>query len=144
MKIEKPKKLKKKKISQLTKTVKSFHDYVKAKHQVNGYCQCSSCDAIIEYGTKNCQAGHFISCRIWEFRFDEDNVFPQCYKCNIIFKGCFEGYSPFVIKTVGKKKHDYMIKVANDITRGKAIQKRFSDIQLKEIQEKYEKKIKEL
>jgi hypothetical protein len=141
---QKKPKLKKKKINWLKEADEYFSKYIKAKHQENGFCQCASCGNIIEYGSRNCQAGHFVSRRFWEFRFDEDNVFPQCFRCNITFKGCFEGYSPFIIKTVGKKKHDYMVKVSNDILRGLTQQKRFSDEKFKEIAIKYKEKLKGL
>ena len=141
---QKKPKLKKKKINWLNEADVNFSRYIKAKHQENGFCQCASCGVSIIYGTRNCQAGHFVSRRFWEFRFDEDNVYPQCYRCNITFKGCFEGYSQFIIKEIGKKKHDYMVKTSNDILRGLSQQSKPSEEKLKEIAIIYKEKLKKI
>ena len=72
----------KKSKSKLVKKLDSiFSKYIRLKHSKNGVCSCFTCGR--KYEVKKIQAGHFMSRRHYSTRWDEDNVRPQCYGCNI-------------------------------------------------------------
>jgi hypothetical protein len=58
-----------------------FSKYIRLKHSKNGICTCYTCGR--KYEIKKIHAGHFMSRRHYSTRWDEDNVRPQCYGCNI-------------------------------------------------------------
>ena len=65
---------------------KVFSRYIRAKHaDSRGVVRCVTCDR--EYLVGDAQAGHFASRRHMATRWDEDNVWPQCYSCNITDQG---------------------------------------------------------
>tara|TARA_S200002703_G_scaffold143832_1_gene137076 strand:- start:94 stop:492 length:399 start_codon:yes stop_codon:yes gene_type:complete len=72
----------KKSKSKLVKKLDSiFSKYIRLKHSKKGICTCYTCGR--KYEVKKIQAGHFMSRRHYSTRWDEDNVRPQCYGCNI-------------------------------------------------------------
>ena len=65
---------------------KVFSRYIRAKYaDRNGRVRCYTCSR--EYLVGDAQAGHFASRRHMATRWDEDNVRPQCYACNITDQG---------------------------------------------------------
>ena len=65
---------------------KVFSRYIRAKHaDSKGVVRCITCER--EYLVGDAQAGHFASRRHMATRWDEDNVRPQCYSCNITDQG---------------------------------------------------------
>lgn len=72
----------KKSKSKLVKKLDSiFSKYIRLKHSKNGICTCFTCGR--KYEVKKIHAGHFMSRRHYSTRWDEDNVRPQCYGCNV-------------------------------------------------------------
>ena len=72
----------KKSKSKLVKKLDSiFSKYIRLKHSKNGICTCYTCGR--KYEVKKIHAGHFMSRRHYSTRWDEDNVRPQCYFCNV-------------------------------------------------------------
>ena len=63
-----------------------FSRYIRAKYaNEDGTVECFTCKR--RYLVGNAQAGHFASRRHMATRWDEDNVRPQCYGCNITNQG---------------------------------------------------------
>ena len=61
---------------------------VKLKTAINGNVKCYTCGSNMEYGTTNCQAGHYLSRGAYPgLTFHKDNSRPQCYRCNIHLHG---------------------------------------------------------
>ena len=72
----------KKSKSRLVKKLDSiFSKYIRLKHSKKGICTCFTCGR--KYEVKKIHAGHFMSRRHYSTRWDEDNVRPQCYGCNV-------------------------------------------------------------
>jgi len=72
----------KKSKSRLVKKLDSiFSKYIRLKHSKNGICTCFTCGR--KYEVKKIHAGHFMSRRHYSTRWDEENVRPQCYGCNV-------------------------------------------------------------
>lgn len=76
--------MKKKKIT-IKKVWQLFSKYIRQKWAVNDICECITCDQ--PFHVKKIQAGHFISRRYLNTIFDEQNVMPQCYRCNVLLHG---------------------------------------------------------
>lgn len=65
----------------------------------NGYVGCISCGAILHY--KQAQGGHYISRRHRVTELEEDNINPQCPRCNGFLQGNQIAYRHNLIKTIG-------------------------------------------
>ncbi len=63
-----------------------FSLYVRLRDSNDGYWgACITCDMPLE--VKKAQAGHFMSRRFNNTRYEEENVNMQCYRCNVAFNG---------------------------------------------------------
>ena len=82
-------KLKDKSVKQLKKILWTwFSHYIRLRDSnYQGWAECISCGKQVKYGTKDCQAGHFISRKVEAIRFNEQNVNVQCYRCNHTLEG---------------------------------------------------------
>ena len=79
-----PRKLEMKTIPQLQNTLwPEFARYIKVLHPA----RCYTCDKPLRLGDRDCQAGHFIPRTYSPTKFEEDNVRPQCSRCNEFFAG---------------------------------------------------------
>jgi hypothetical protein len=78
-----------------------FSTYIRLKYANHGYVHCVTCGKGDHY--KAMQAGHWIPGRHNAVLFDERNVHPQCYHCNIGLKGNPIVYYHFMERTYGKK-----------------------------------------
>ena len=77
-------KLEEKTIPQLQNTLWDvFAKYIKTLHAP----KCYTCDKPIRMGTGDCQAGHFIPRNYSPTKYEEDNVRPQCSRCNQFCSG---------------------------------------------------------
>ena len=66
-----------------------FALYIKRLYSRDGqFCECYTCGAYLEIGTSNCQAGHCLPKGGYSYLyFHENNVRPQCYRCNVNLSG---------------------------------------------------------
>ena len=79
-----PRKLEDKTIPQLQNTLwPVFSAYIKAVHPA----RCFTCDKALEPGSRDYQAGHWIPRTYSPVKYHEDNVRPQCSRCNEYFAG---------------------------------------------------------
>lgn len=70
---------------------------------------CRTCGKIIERGTQDCQAGHFISRGMGGSSgvyWSEENIHSQCSVCNRFKQGAPKEFEEFMIKEYGKKTVD--------------------------------------
>ena len=58
-----------------------FSRYIRLTYSKGGYARCFTCGTRKHW--KQLQAGHFQSRAKYSVRWSEDNVRPQCAKCNI-------------------------------------------------------------
>lgn len=93
-----------------------FALYIKQKHQISdGYCQCYTCGSFIKIGTSNCQAGHYYSKKGYPaLYFDENNVRPQCFHCNISLAGNTQKFQEKLINEIGIEGVEYLDKHRHD------------------------------
>ena len=93
-------------IAKLKKALwKEFTLYIKYQYADGNYCRCFTCDAVMEIGTSNCQGGHFINKKACPVHyFNEDNVRPQCYRCNINLSGNTVEFRIRLIEEIGEDR----------------------------------------
>jgi len=72
---------------------KWFSKYVLLHYSNDGICKCSTCSSIKTVNDKNMHLGHLIKVfssggnTNFSTAFDERNVLPQCYRCNVKMGG---------------------------------------------------------
>lgn len=62
-----------------------FSQFIRLSNSIDGFCTCVTCGRVYEW--KKIQAGHFMSRQHYSVRWDERNVKPQCYGCNVMQQG---------------------------------------------------------
>ena len=68
----------------------------------NGYVYCISCGAILHYS--QAQGGHYIPRRHRATELEEDNINPQCARCNGFLSGNQILYRDNLVKTIGVER----------------------------------------
>ena len=85
---------------------KIFAEYIKRKYSEDGiYCKCFTCGATMEIGTSNCQAAHYLPKGGYPYHyFNEENVRPGCFRCNISLLGNTVAFRENLIAEIGEDK----------------------------------------
>lgn len=87
------------------KLEKVFSRYIRLKYaDDDGNVMCISCGDVKP--VLEMQNGHFVSSAHLSGRFNEDNCYPQCYRCNISLGGNYKEYTLALIEELGKDKVD--------------------------------------
>lgn len=121
--------------SAVKKADRYFSLYTRLTHaNVNGWCACVTCGKTFHY--KEGDAGHFIGRNHMSTRYSLDNVFPQCLRCN---RFCDERaeFSLFLLKRLGRKKFEKLIKNGADI-------RKFTVTELDGLSDKYNNLVKKI
>lgn len=120
---------------QKDKTWKAFSVYIRTRKMDSyGYSQCVTCGGVGHW--KDMQAGHFIRGRGNSVLFDDNCVHVQCYRCNVIFSGNYVEYTLYMLKEYGEEEVDRLRGLKN-------ISRKFTESELKELEEKYKQKTEE-
>ena len=69
-----------------------------------GRIWCMSCGQPLEMGTTSCQGGHLINRQERATETEPDNLWPQCYACNVLKNGNTILYRYNLIKTIGEER----------------------------------------
>lgn len=134
---DKPKKLRKKSISQLKRRLdKVFSEYIRKKYaNEKGEVRCYTCSKVKQW--KEIQCGHFISRVYLATRFEEDNCRPQEVGCNVFGNGQTVEFARKLEQELGEGTVQKLYKKAQEIIKWST----------KDYQEKidyYQEKIKEI
>ena len=117
----------------LKETQKVVNKYIRERDKNNPYC--ISCNKFIK-GVRH--ASHFMSSGGHSsIRFNTDNIWVSCYKCNVMLSGNQIPYRINLIKKIGVERVEYLESIANEI-------KRYSVKELKEIQKEFKDKTRAL
>ena len=77
--------------------------------------RCYTCNAKLEIGTSNCQLGHCLPKGGYgALYFHENNVRPQCYRCNIHKAGDTAVFIMNLIEEIGQDAYEEMYKQRHD------------------------------
>jgi len=98
---------------------KVFALYVKQRESKDGEtCSCISCGSTLQIGTSNCQAGHYYPKGGFPgLYFEEDNVFPQCYRCNVNLGGNTQLYRENLITRIGIERVERLDSLRHQLKR---------------------------
>lgn len=104
-------------ISKLTEVLdKTFSLFIRLRDtDRNGIFTCCTCHEKKEWHQLN--AGHFISRRFMNTRWDEENVHGQCSKCNVILSGMQYDYSLFMDVRYGEGAAKRMHSKAQEVKK---------------------------
>lgn len=105
-----------------------FSQFIRLSNSIDGFCTCVTCGRVYEW--KKIQAGHFISRQHYSVRWDERNVKPQCYGCNVMQQGRQYEFSKYLGQELSEELY-----LLSKQTR------KFSEIELQEMIEYYKNKI---
>lgn len=106
-------KLKKTKLREKADQV--FSRFIRSKYAHEGYVNCVTCGTNLE--VKKAQAGHYIKRSVSSLRYSEDNVYPQCYRCNILLKGNYPNFALYLIEKFGKKHLEKLEKKSRELIK---------------------------
>ena len=112
-----------------------FSLWVRLSASEHGLVQCVTCSAKKPY--KEMQAGHWLPGRHNNVLFDERNVHPQCYHCNVGLKGNPIIYYHYMERTYGTPEMTNLELL--DIQA-----KQFKPYELEAIYDIYKRKVNEL
>jgi len=84
-----------------------FSQYIRLRDSDNhGIVTCPLCGKQVDY--KFAQNMHFISRWVLKYRYDENNCFAWCMRCNVILNGNYIEYTMFMINKFGIEKVNEM------------------------------------
>lgn len=90
--------------------------YIRLKHaDKNGDVKCVTCDTVKHW--KEMQAGHFMQGRSNSILFEEENIHPQCPRCNLFEDGNLIPYTFFMIETYGEEKIHELQRLKNSVRK---------------------------
>ena len=99
----------------------------------DGICQCVTCPNRGHY--KTFHAGHFIPGRRMAVLFVEENVHPQCNRCNTYLSGNVTEYERFIVNTYGES-------VLESLRNLRHQQHKYTREELADMRDGYKKRIK--
>ena len=109
-----------------------FSQYVRVKNADNsGICACVTCGKKGHWKDGSIQAGHFISRKHYNTRWDIRNVKPQCVQCNMFKSGQQYLYSLYL----GKELSNELYLQSNKIVK-------FSNNELQDMIDRYNTELK--
>ena len=110
-------KKKEKTVSQLQKELDVlFSRHIRYSNSEDGVCTCYTCGHKNE--VKKMHAGHYITRFFKTTRWDERNVKPQCFMCNIYRKGNAVLFRQNLVRDYGLPAVEEMEKSVNFLLRG--------------------------
>jgi len=112
-----------------------FSKYIRTKYLRDNFVECVTCGR--KYPINKIQAGHFMSRKHYSTRYDEENVFPQCYGCNVARSGEQYLYSKFIDEKFGEGYSDVLLFKSRETVK-------FADYELEEMIQDYTKRLKDL
>ena len=113
-----------------------FSKYIRTKYaNDNGDVECVTCGRY--YPIKKIQCGHFQSRKNYATRWDEENVAPQCYGCNVMQQGQQFLFSKWIDKKYGKGYSEKILEKSRQTVK-------FSTPDLQDLTKLYKQKLESL
>ena len=95
-----------------------FNPYIKYSKFEQGYTNCISCGKPLTLNTHDCQAGHYIPISVSSrLRFEEDNVWPQCSRCNKFMEGNSANYRDSLVDILGIDRVEEIESLRHDMKK---------------------------
>lgn len=112
-----------------------FSKYIRTLYSENGLVECCTCGNKLPINKIQC--GHFMSRRHYSTRWDEENVSPQCMKCNMYSQGEQFLFSKYIDNKYGEGYSEVLMYKSRETVK-------FSDFELEEMITDYKEKLKDL
>lgn len=112
-----------------------FSLFIRLRDTKDGYGKCCTCGKLIHY--KDGHAGHFISRRHLNTKYDEKNVALQCVGCNTYQQGRQYEFSIYVDKRWGKGTAEELLVKSRQL-------KKMTEFEVKELIKEYKQKVNDL
>lgn len=112
-----------------------FSKYIRTKNLKDNFVECVTCNR--KYPINKIQAGHFMSRKHYSTRWDEENVFPQCYGCNVMQQGQQYLFSKYIDNKYGEGYSDVLLYRSRETVK-------FSDFEIEEMIQDYTNRLKAL
>ena len=112
-----------------------FSKYIRTKYLRDNFVECVTCNR--KYPINKIQAGHFMSRRHYSTRWDEENVFPQCFGCNVGKSGEQYLFSKFIDQKFGEGYSDMLLFKSKETVK-------FSDVEIEEMIQDFTNRLKVL
>jgi len=126
----------KKTIQQLKKQLdRIFSQYIRLRYSNSEIALCFTCGKTDHW--KKMQAGHFMSRRHLNTRWDETNVQVQCVRCNMFNQGEQYKFGKLLDVRIGDRTSEYLEWKSKQILK-------LSRLDYEEMIAKYKEKVKEL
>lgn len=83
--------------------------------KIDGSCQCVTCGRVDHW--KAMDGGHFIS-RTYSYHvLREENVHPQCKRCNRFFTGCHDDYRRYMVNMYGEDFVEWLTDTKHSVVK---------------------------
>lgn len=105
-----------------------FSQFIRLSNSIDGFCTCVTCGRVYEW--KKIQAGHFMSRQHYSVRWDERNVKPQCFGCNVMQQGRQFEFS----KYLGEE-------LSNELYLLSKQTRKFTEVELEEMIQEYKNRL---
>jgi hypothetical protein len=100
----------------------------KARSNSSGYVQCYTCGRWIPIS--KIHLGHCFSRKDLLVRYNEDNVRPQCYRCNIVLRGNLEIFKDKLKEEIGNENFNRLDKKKLMIYKKKGFSQTWDHIEI--------------
>ena len=116
---------------------KIISEYIRRKFADHaGYTTCVTCGTTKHW--KELQAGHWIpQAKGDAVRYEEENIHPQCFRCNVNLSGNAGEYYKYMLSMYGLEGMDRLVEQSNQV-------KKFTVNDLLEIEKDYKERLSEL
>ena len=101
----------------------------------HGMCRCVTCGKRQHW--KELQGGHFISRTYSKWKLVEENVHPQCRRCNLFGSGVADDYFLWMCDTYGADHVRHMVETKREVVK-------WNRVELEELKADLRKRVKEL
>ena len=109
---------------------RAFSRFIRQRHaDLDGWVGCVTCGERMPW--EDSQAGHFVKRGHMAARWHEQNVAPQCPRCNLYLNGAQDEFAAYIVRTHGQD-------TLEELLRLKRTTKRYGMAELRELLELYE------
>jgi hypothetical protein len=120
------------------KALKLFTEVVKLQAKQDGKLRCFTCDSDLQFGTSNCQLGHFLPRGGYPgLTFEPNNSRLQCYRCNVMLHGNTFEFRERLIFDIG-------LEAVERLEKNRHVQVKWSRSDLHEFIDQFSAEIKQL
>lgn len=95
-----------------------YSDYLLlSKYDINWFCKCITCDSVLSRDNQYMHPWHFRTAGTsLKYKFVDDNVRPQCMRCNVMLNGNYQVYTLKMVDKFWRERVDNILSDQEIIT----------------------------